>query len=312
MEIRVFFSSHLRRVGEWLPALKAACAKTGVEINLTTQPDNPESIDYIIYSPDGPLRDFSPFVNLKAVLSLWAGVETIVGNKTIQAPLTRMVDSSMVEAMQAWVTGQVLRHHLGFDYHIRAQDGVWRSDLLPPLARHRRIGMIGLGELGSACARMLAALGFKVTGWSRSPKQIVGIECVTGETGLQKALCSTDIIVLLLPLTGETENLLSRGRLKRIKRGGIIINCGRGGLVDEDALLEAVDSGHIAHATLDVFRQEPLPPDHPFWSHSRVSVWPHISSETYPETAAAIIAENIRRGESGEPLLYLVDRGRGY
>jgi glyoxylate/hydroxypyruvate reductase A len=159
---------------------------------------------------------------------------------------------------------------------------------------------------------MLAHLGFPVTGWSRSPKQIDGLRCLSGEDGLRAALQEADILVLLLPLTPETENLLNADRLALLPPGAVILNPGRGPLIDDDALLAALDRGHLGHATLDVFRTEPLPPEHPFWAHPRVTVTPHIASETRPETAAEVIAENIRRGEAGQPLLHLVDRDAGY
>ena len=312
MPVRVLFSAHRKRAGDWLPALRSGLAGAGIDAELTTSSEDPATVDYVVYSPDGPLRDFSGFANLKAVLSIWAGVDTIAGNPTIAAPLTRMVDPSIVDAMREWVTGQVLRHHLGFDHHIRTQDGVWRDDLCPPLARSRSITLLGLGELGTACAETLAALKFNVTGWSRTPKDIPGIRCVAGEEGLSQALASAEILILLLPLTRETENLLDRRRLESIRPGATLINSGRGALIEDGALIDALDSGRIAHATLDVFRQEPLPPEHPFWAHSRVTVWPHISSETDVATAAPAIIENIRRSLAGEPLLHLVDRKRGY
>jgi len=174
------------------------------------------------------------------------------------------------------------------------------------------VTVLGLGALGQACARMLVQLGFPVTGWSRRPKDIPGITCLSGDDGLEQALRAADILVLLLPLTDETENLLDTLTLALLPEGAMIVNPGRGPLIDDDALMTALDRGHVAHATLDVFRQEPLPRDHPFWAHPQVTVTPHIASETRPETAAQVIAENIRRGEAGEPFLHLVDRAKGY
>jgi glyoxylate/hydroxypyruvate reductase A len=172
--------------------------------------------------------------------------------------------------------------------------------------------MLGLGALGTACAQMLAHLGFPVTGWSRRAKDIPGITCLSGEDGLQAALQAADILVLLLPLTDETENLLDARTLALLPEGSMIVNPGRGPLIDDEALIAALDRGQVAHATLDVFREEPLPPEHPFWAHPGVTVTPHIASETRPETAAQVVAENIRRGEAGAPFLHLVDRAHGY
>jgi glyoxylate/hydroxypyruvate reductase A len=290
--------------------LRRALDRAGVTATLA--PDLPPAgVDYIVYAPDSAVQDFTPFTRARAVLNLWAGVEKIVGNPTLHIPLARMVDHGLTQGMVEWVTGHVLRHHLGMDTHILHQDGVWRPDA-PPLASDRRIGVLGLGALGAACARMLAHLGFPVTGWSRSPKQIDGLRCLSGEDGLRTALQEADILVLLLPLTPETENLLNADRLALLPPGAVILNPGRGPLIDDAALLAALDRGHLGHATLDVFRTEPLPPEHPFWAHPRVTVTPHIASETRPETAAEVIAENIRRGEAGQPLLHLVDRDAGY
>jgi glyoxylate/hydroxypyruvate reductase A len=172
--------------------------------------------------------------------------------------------------------------------------------------------MLGLGELGTACARALAALNFPVTGWSRRARDIPGLRCLSGEDGLRQALEGAQIVVTLLPKTPGTENLLDAWHLAWLPRGAVIVNPGRGALIDDAALLAALDAGHIGHATLDVFRVEPLPPDHPYWHHPRVTVTPHIAAETRPDSASRVIAENIRRGEAGEPLLHRVDRAAGY
>ncbi|MEO1689742.1 MAG: NAD(P)-dependent oxidoreductase, partial [Pseudomonadota bacterium] len=183
---------------------------------------------------------------------------------------------------------------------------------IPPLARNRRVSVLGLGQLGVATAQALAALRFPVTGWSRTPKAVDGVRCVSGEDGLREALSGADILILLLPLTSETEDLLDAERFAMLPRGAFVLNPGRGPLIVDDALLAALETGRVAHATLDVFRQEPLPEDHPFWRHPKVTVTPHIASETRAATASEVLAENIRRGEAGEPFLHLVDRSAGY
>jgi glyoxylate/hydroxypyruvate reductase A len=172
--------------------------------------------------------------------------------------------------------------------------------------------MLGMGELGRACTRALTALNFPVTGWSRTPKDIPGVPCLHGEDGLEQALRGAQIVVTLLPKTPETENTLNARTLSFLSKGAVILNPGRGALIDDDALLAALDSGQVGHATLDVFRVEPLPQDHPFWSHPRVTVTPHIAADTRAPSASRVIAENIRRGEAGTPFLNLVDRRRGY
>lgn len=309
---RLLFSAPASDWPQWRPHLERACAERGLAVEIADRADRPESFDYVAYNPGGGLTDFAPFTGLKAVLSLWAGVESIVGNPTIRAPLCRMVDPGLRLGMVDWVTGHVLRHHLGLDAHVLGQDGVWRHDVIPPLARERRVGVLGLGELGLACAQALAGLGFDVAGWSRRPRNAPGIRTFAGADGLDALLARSGILVLLLPATPATENVLDARALARLPRGAVVVNPGRGALIDDAALIAALDAGQVGHATLDVFRTEPLPPGHPFWAHPRVTVTPHIASETRPATAAEAIAENIRRGESGLPFLHEVDRAQGY
>ena len=291
--------------------LAAALAEAGLDARLSPEAPVPGTVDYIIYAPSAALQDFSPFTRTKAVLSLWAGVERVVGNATLTQPLCRMVDPAMTETMVAWVAGHALRHHLGMDRHIVNPGHVW-DPVCPPLPRDRPVAMLGMGALGTACARALTALGFPVTGWSTGPKEVPGIRCLSGEDGLAQALSTAQIVVTLLPKTPDTENLLDARRLAMLPRGAFILNPGRGPLIDDNALLEALDQGRIGHATLDVFRAEPLPKGHPFWAHPRVTVTPHIAADTRPGSSCRVIAENIRRSEAGLPLLHRVDRTRGY
>jgi glyoxylate/hydroxypyruvate reductase A len=291
---------------EYRETLPEALAEAGLQARLVTEAA-PETVDYIVYAPASPLQDFTPYSRTKAVLNLWAGVERIVGNPTLTQPLTRMVDPGLTEGMVEWVVGHALRHHLGMDRHIVNADHIW-DPTCPPLARERPVTILGMGALGSACADALRALNFPVTGWSRTEKP--GI--LHGEHGLRKALSTAQILVTLLPKTPETENLLNKETLALLPRGAVILNPGRGALIDDEALLSALDAGHIGHATLDVFRVEPLPEGHRYWTHPRVTVTPHIAADTRALTASRVLAENIRRGEAGEPFLHLVDRTRGY
>lgn len=291
---------------EYQEPLPRALAEAGIDARLVTKAA-PEAVDYIVYAPSSPLQDFTPYRRAKAVLNLWAGVERIVGNPTLTQPLCRMVDPGLTEGMVEWVTGHTLRHHLGMDRHIVNPGHVW-DPACPPLARERGVTILGMGALGAACAAALRALNFPVTGWSRTAKP----GCLHGEEGLREALARAEILVTLLPKTPETENLLNGRTLAMLPRGAVILNPGRGALIDDAALIAALDAGQVGHATLDVFRIEPLPQDHPFWSHPGVTVTPHIAADTRASTAAHVIAENIRRGEAGEPFLHLVDRTRGY
>lgn len=310
MPVNVLFSARPALWPVYEPLLTRYLAEAGVEAEISTE-FKPDQVDYVVYAPNGGLLDFSPFTRLKAVLSLWAGVEKIADNDTLSVPLARMVDHGLTQGMTEWVVGHVLRYHLGMDRHITIQDGAWAPDA-PPLAQERNVCILGLGALGEAAARALALLNFTVTGWSRTAKDIPGVACLHGPDGLRDALSQAEILVLLLPDTAATENALNAETLALLPKGARIINPGRGPLIDDDALLDALNAGQVGHATLDVFRVEPLPPDHPYWAHPNVTVTPHIASETRPVTAAQVICENIRRGEAGEPFVHLVDRTLGY
>lgn len=310
MPVNVLFSARPGLWPEYEPLLRKGLTEAGLDFHLAT--DIPaDQVDYVVYAPNGGVRDFTPFTRLKAVLSLWAGVESISDNETLTVPLARMVDSGLKQGMTEWVVGHVLRYHLGMDRHITQQDTTWEPDA-PPLATQRTVCVLGLGELGEAAARALAALNFHVIGWSRTAKDIPGVTCLHGADGLRDALAQAEILVLLLPDTAATTNILNAETLALLPKGACIINPGRGPLIDDDALLAALKSGQVGHATLDVFRTEPLPPEHPYWAQPNVTVTPHIASETRPVTAAQVICENIRRGEAGEPFLHLVDRDLGY
>ncbi|KIN63265.1 putative 2-hydroxyacid dehydrogenase YcdW [Sulfitobacter noctilucicola] len=310
MTLNILFAAKAERWDTYKQPLRDALVAAGLDANLSMDIP-PEDVDYIVYAPNSELQDFTPYARTKAVLNLWAGVEAITGNETLKLPLARMVDPGLTRAMVEWVTAHVLRHHLGIDTDIQRNDTIW-APRTPPLAQERNVVVLGLGELGTAVCEVLLAIGFQVTGWSRSPKEIAGVTCLHGQDGLDAALAKAEIAVLLLPDTPATENTLNARTLNLMPEGAFIINPGRGPLIDDDALLAALDDGQIAHATLDVFRVEPLPADHPYWSDPKVTVTPHIAAETRAVTASEVIVENIRRGEAGEPFLYLVDRELGY
>ena len=310
MTVNVLFAAKDEAWEKYSQHLPEALKEVGIDAKVSPS-FPPEEVDYIVYAPNSSVQDFTPYTRLKAVLNLWAGVEDVVGNQTLKVPLARMVDHGLTRGMIEWVTGHVLRHHLGMDLHIHGQDGKWRA-YVPPLAEERPVTILGLGELGTSCAQTLAGLGFPVTGWSRSQKQVEGITCLSGPLGLKEALSKAQILVLLLPATAATENTLNEETLAQLPKGAVVLNPGRGALIDDKAMLRALESGQISHATLDAFRNEPLPVTHPYWAHSKVTVTPHIASATRPRTAARSVAENIRRREAGEPMLNLVDRALGY
>ncbi len=310
MTVNVLFAAKDEAWEKYSQHLPEALKEVGIAAQISPS-FPPEEVDYIVYAPNSSVQDFTPYTRLKAVLNLWAGVEDVVGNQTLKVPLARMVYHGLTRGMIEWVTGHVLRHHLGMDLHVHGQDGKWRA-YVPPLAEERPVTILGLGELGTACAQTLAGLGFPVTGWSRSQKHVEGITCLSGPLGLKAALSKAQILVLLLPSTAATENTLNEETLAQLPKGAVVLNPGRGALIDDKAMLRALESGQISHATLDAFRNEPLPVTHPYWAHSKVTVTPHIASATRPRTAARSVAENIRRREAGEPMLNLVDRALGY
>ncbi|WP_370206491.1 2-hydroxyacid dehydrogenase [Pararhodobacter marinus] len=308
--MKVLFAAGEDRWPLWQAPLTKALAEAGVKAEILRKAD-PTEIEAMIYAPGGETPDdFTPFVNCRAVLSLWAGVEKIVTNRTLTQPLCRMVDPGLTQGMVEYVVGHTMRAHIGIDRVLATQDR-WEV-VLPPLASERPVAMLGLGALGAACAQALEGLGFPVLGWSRNPKEVAGIACHHGPEGLRTVLEEAQVVVLLLPLTAETRDTLNAERLSWLPDGAVIINPGRGPLIDDEALIEALDAGRVAQATLDVFRTEPLPSDHPFWAHPKVTVTPHIAAETRPATAARVIAENLRRLRDGEPLLHRVDREAGY
>lgn len=308
----ILFAAGAERWETYKDLLPKAIKDAGIDANIVLEAD-PEDVEYIIYAPGGTIEDFTPYENTKAVLSLWAGVEKIITNPTLTQPLARMVDPDLSQGMAEYVVGHIMRYHLGMDKYIHGlKSGDWSRDV-PPLASERTVTILGLGTLGQACAKKLVALGFNVVGWNRSKKRkIAKVNCLTGEDGLREALHQAEFLVLLLPQTPETNNLMDAEHLALLPPGAVLINPGRGSLIDDSALLNALNVRQVNYATLDVFRREPLQNNHPYWAHPRVTVTPHIAAETRPESAAAVIAENIRRCESGEKLRHLVDRQKGY
>ncbi len=306
--MRVFFAAPPPSWDRWAPALRAACP----EIELCREGD-PASFDAVIHAPGYPAggqeMDFRPFTRARLVQSLWAGVERIVGNETLTQPLCRMVDPGLAQGMSEWCLGWTMRFHLGMDHY--RQDGVWRNALVPPLASSRKVTILGMGELGRAVAATLRGVGFAVTGWSASGRAVPGVRML-GAAALAQALGQAEVLISLLPDTPQTRGLLDARRLAMLPRGAVLLNPGRGTVLNDEALLAELNTNRLGHAVLDVFRTEPLPPAHPFWRHQRVTVTPHVAAETRPLTAAPVVAENLRRAMDGRPLLHLVDRARGY
>jgi len=291
------------------PDLMAAFAELPFDVDLSMS-HPPQDVDYIVMAGSNIVTDFSPFTRCKALLRLWAGVEDIIRNDTITFPICRMVGGGLDAGMVEWVTAHVLRHHIGMDAHIHGQDGIWRDEVMPPLACERPVTILGLGALGTACAKALVHLGFPVTGWSRSAKNVDGVRCLNG--AVTDAVQDAQIVVLLMPLTPDTKHIINANVLAAMPKGTVLLNPGRGPLIKDEDLLDALNNDQIAHATLDTFRVEPLPEDHAYWAHPKVTVTPHVASATRAGPAAQVIADNIRRGETGKSFLHQVDRTAGY
>ncbi|MFV3126269.1 2-hydroxyacid dehydrogenase [Niveispirillum sp. KHB5.9] len=295
----------------WKAAL--AAADPGLEIRVWPDIGDPAEIDYAFVwkQPKGVL-DGLP--NLKAVFSLGAGVEHVLLDDSLPAhlPLVRMVDPTLVSSMVEFVVMRVLHYHRHMPtYEQQQREGLWKP-LSQTLASDRRVAILGLGELGAASARALTGFGFDVLGWSRTAKDIAGIRCFHGPDGLEAMLAQADILVCLLPLTDQTRGILNRRTLSLLPAGAFLINAARGGHLVEDDLIPLLDGGRLAGATLDVFATEPLPTDHPFWTHSAITILPHTAALTHPGTASRIITANIARHRTGKGLVNVVDRAKGY
>ncbi|GLK73902.1 glyoxylate/hydroxypyruvate reductase A [Ancylobacter dichloromethanicus] len=260
-----------------------------------------------------PKGFFARFPHLQLVTNLGAGVDALVRrDDLVPVKFSRLSDPGMVAMMTSYVVFAVTRYARDIPVFERAKRrGEWEY-VHPRALSEIRVAVLGLGELGGPAARMLASMGFTVSGWSRGPKDIPGVASHTGRDGLERVLAENEIIVSLLPLTPDSRGLLGAAEFALMPKGAKFINASRGAVVDEAALIAALRSGQVGEATLDVFETEPLPQGHPFWSLDNVLITPHLASITVPKLAARDVAESIRRVRRGLPPLHEVDPGRGY
>ena len=286
-----------------------------LDVRIWPDAGNPDDIDYALaWKP--PPGTLATYPHLKVVFSLGAGVDHLLIDPDFppHSRISRVVDPYLTAGMVEYVLLHVLRYHKNQPALDTQQSArVWddRAHELKQ-ADERRIGILGLGELGLAAARALIALDFDVAGWSRSPKTIAGVQCFHGSAGLNDLLTRTNILVCLLPLTPETENILCEELFARLPEGAYLINAARGGHLVESDLIPALESGQLGHATLDVFQIEPLPDNQPFWGHRQITVTPHNASITDPRSVARQIAEGIAAVERGDALPNAVDIKLGY
>ncbi|MGA0605126.1 2-hydroxyacid dehydrogenase [Phenylobacterium sp. VNQ135] len=294
----------------WAAALRLAAP----DVELRLWPDGGDSAEVMFGLAWGnPPGFWRTFPNLRAIFSLGAGVDALLADVTLpDVPIVRMVDPSLADGMVEFVVMRTLHHHrLVHLYEQQQSTATWRP-VRPPLTGRRTVGIMGLGELGGRCALALAGLGFQVRGWSRSPRTLEGVETFHGADGLEAFADGCEVLVCVLPLTPSTEGVLNGRLFERLAHGACLIQVGRGAHLVEADLIAALHSGRIAAATLDVFRTEPLPPEHPFWRHPAIRVIPHAAAFTYPETAAVVVAANLRRLLRGEPVADVVDLSAGY
>src|SRR6266567_4295850 len=266
-----------------------------IEFHLWPETGDLAAVEYLVaWQPPPGLLSALP--NLKVLFSSGAGVDQLdLSTVPPQVPVVRMVEPGIVNGMIEYVTLSVLALHRNLIDYIRAQAaGLWRP-IQVVAASARSVGVMGLGILGQAVLERLAPFGYPCYGWSRSPREIPGVTCYSGPQTLERFLGRCDILVCLLPLTEATHGILDRRLFAALPRGAALINVGRGGHLDSQALLEALDSGHLSSAILDVCEPEPPPPLHPFWTHPRILLTPHVASMTQPQTAASVLLENIRR-----------------
>jgi glyoxylate/hydroxypyruvate reductase A len=307
----LLFRSSVDSEARWKPQLTRLMPE--LEVRIWPDIGDPAAIDYaLVWRPEPGLLASLP--NLKLILSLGAGVDHILTNPNLPrgVPIVRLVDPYMTDAMSEHIVLQVLRlHRQDLDYRAQQESGMW-LELDQKNAAERAVGILGFGELGQDAARKLQGLGFDVALWGRRQRTAEGLLGYAGSTGLSALLDRSEILVCLLPLTAETEGILNASTFAMLPKGAALINAARGAHLVEEDLLAALASGRLSTAVLDVFRDEPLPADHPFWHHPRIVVTPHVAAATHPPTAAPIILDNIRRFEAGLPLLNQVDPARGY
>ncbi len=306
-KLNILFASTKEKPQFWFPLLQKLLPAD----RFFAWPDNNGGdIDVAVVAthPKGSLADLP---KLRLIQSLWMGVENIVADPDLPGgvPVARLIDPGMVAAMGETALAYVLDWHRHFYcYRSFQKQNIWKRRR-QFLASDRTIGILGLGELGGTVAGKLRAMGFNVAGWSRRPKKLEGIHC---STDLEEVIRRSDVLICLLPLTEKTHGIINCKTLSFVKKDGCVINLARGGHLVMPDLLAALDSGHLAHAYLDVFDTEPLPADSPLWAHPGITLTPHIAALSEPRTSVGKVAENIERLRRGEKPLNTVDFDAGY
>lgn len=310
--MKFMFLSAADKAEAWREAILARFPDAGFDIWPNEIGDKADYDYAIVWRP--PAGELRTFPNLKGILSLGAGVDGILVDDALpeHVPVVRLVDRCLTEGMSEYVLYWVIHYHRRLGVYLNwTSQHIWKQ-MRQTDTRDRKVGFLGLGELGSDAAKKVAALGFDVAGWSRSEKHIDGVTSFYGEDGLVPFLNRTEILIVLLPLTEATRGIVNKETLAALPEGANVINCARGAHVVDEDLLAALDSGHISAATLDVFHTEPLPEDHPYWSHPKVTVTPHMASLTVPSSAADWMEQNVKLIEAGKSPLNTVNLKKGY
>ena len=292
----------------WVQGLQQAFPQASVS---AWAPGAPPADHAIVWAPPQQFIDEQP--GLQTLFNIGAGVDALLQLKLLPAlKVVRLDDAGMSVQMAEYVCHAVIRHFREFDgYDADTASGKW-SYRKPRNRADFAVGVMGLGVLGERVAKALQVFEFPVNGYSRSAKDLPGIRSFSGAQGLPEFLAATRVLVNLMPLTPETENILNKTTLSQLQLGGYVINVARGKHLVEEDLITLIDSGHLAGATLDVFRTEPLPPDHPFWRHPKITVTPHTSARTLREESIAQIVGKIQALQRGESINGVVDHQRGY
>ncbi len=295
----------------WIERLSTALPDE--DVRSIDAPGTLGDIEIAVLAPPRPGL-FATLPNLRLVISLRAGVDDLLADAGLspEVPICRAQQTGGDKMIDEYALLHVLRHHRHMPDFIAAQaSGEWINPGVIP-AEERNVGFLGLGVIGLSVARRVRDLGFPVAAWTRTARTEPGIEIFHGADALGRFLARTEILINLLAVTPETTNILNAGNLALLPQGASVINLGRGEHVVDADLIAALDRGHLSAATLDVFRTEPLPSDHPFWAHPRITVMPHTARRPQAANIIPQAIENIRRFRAGEPLLQAVDRARGY
>jgi len=300
-----------RKLDRWVEALKAC--DPSLDVQIWPDESSKEDVEFALCwkHPEGVLQDYP---NLRCICSMGAGIDHMFSDAYFprHLPVIRLIDPSLAQSMYEYILTAVMHYFREFDiYQAQQRQSNWRVHFNKPMAE-TTVAVMGLGKLGEYASSRLAAMGFNVTGWARSEKSIKGVRSYAGDDALAEFVSTASILVCLLPLTNQTRGILSRDLFNNMPTGSCLINVARGQHLVENDLISALSAGQLRGACLDVFSEEPLPADHPFWGNEKIIITPHSSSITAPASVAPQIVENYHRMQKGEPLMNQVDIERGY